>query len=79
MVVSKDMAKKAVVTGGGGFIGSTIAHKLVEAGYETHLVELFDTLPIYVTQTVLRRSSLAPTWFSIPLRSREFHTPLSTP
>ncbi len=31
--------KKAVVTGGGGFIGHTIARMLVEAGYETHLAD----------------------------------------
>lgn len=31
--------KKAVITGGGGFIGSNLAHALVEAGYETHLVD----------------------------------------
>ena len=34
------MAKKAVVTGGGGFIANTIARQLVDAGYETHLVDV---------------------------------------
>ncbi len=33
------MLKKAVVTGGGGFIGHTIARMLIEAGYDTHLVD----------------------------------------
>lgn len=31
--------KKAVVTGGGGFIGATLAQYLVDAGYDTHLVD----------------------------------------
>lgn len=31
--------KKAVVTGGAGFIGHTIARLLIEKGYETHLVD----------------------------------------
>jgi nucleoside-diphosphate-sugar epimerase len=44
------MAKKAVVTGGAGFIGSNLAHALVAAGWETHLVDKDpslrrDTLP----------------------------------
>lgn len=33
------MAKKAVVTGGAGFIGSNLAHALVKEGWETHLVD----------------------------------------
>jgi UDP-glucose 4-epimerase len=33
------MNKKAVVTGGGGFIGSNLAKQLVEAGWDTHLVD----------------------------------------
>lgn len=33
------MNKKAVVTGGGGFIGSNLAKQLVEGGWETHLVD----------------------------------------
>src|SRR3989344_1886559 len=44
------MATKAVVTGGAGFIGSNIAHALVNAGWETHLIDKDpafrrDTLP----------------------------------
>lgn len=31
--------KKAVVTGGGGFIGSNLAKQLVESGWDTHLVD----------------------------------------
>jgi UDP-glucose 4-epimerase len=31
--------KKAVVTGGAGFIGSHLAQALIEAGYETHVVD----------------------------------------
>lgn len=34
------MAKKAVITGGAGFIGHTIARLLVEKGYDTHAVDL---------------------------------------
>ena len=42
--------KKAVVTGGAGFIGSNLAHALVDAGWETHLIDIDpsfrkDTLP----------------------------------
>ncbi len=33
------MAKKAVVTGGAGFIGHTIVRQLIEKGYETHIVD----------------------------------------
>lgn len=41
---------KAVVTGGAGFIGSNLAHALVKAGWETHIVDKNpdfrrDTLP----------------------------------
>src|SRR5262245_42123800 len=32
--------KKVVVTGGAGFIGSNLAHALVQAGYETHIVDI---------------------------------------
>lgn len=32
--------KKAVVTGGAGFIGSNLAHELVKAGWETHIVDI---------------------------------------
>ncbi len=34
------MSKKAVITGGAGFIGSNLAHALVEAGWDTHLVDI---------------------------------------
>ncbi len=42
--------KKAVVTGGAGFIGSNLSAALVEAGWETHIVDIDpafrkDTLP----------------------------------
>ncbi len=42
--------KKAVVTGGAGFIGSNLSHALVAAGYEVHIVDIDpafrkDTLP----------------------------------
>ncbi|MBI5644786.1 NAD-dependent epimerase/dehydratase family protein [Candidatus Kaiserbacteria bacterium] len=33
------MLKKAVITGGGGFIGSNIAHELVKTGWDTHLID----------------------------------------
>lgn len=33
------MAKKAVVTGGAGFIGSNIVRALVKAGWETHIID----------------------------------------
>ncbi|MCE9541050.1 NAD-dependent epimerase/dehydratase family protein [Candidatus Kaiserbacteria bacterium] len=35
--------KKAVVTGGAGFIGSNISHALVERGWETHIVDIDPT------------------------------------
>lgn len=34
------MAKKAVITGGGGFVGSNLAQLLISEGYDTHLVDL---------------------------------------
>ena len=34
------MAKKVVVTGGAGFIGSNLSRALIEAGYETHIVDI---------------------------------------
>ena len=42
--------KKAVVTGGAGFIGSNLAHALVSDGWDTHLIDIDpafrrDTLP----------------------------------
>ena len=42
--------KKAVITGGAGFIGSNIAKALIDAGWETHLIDndpafRHDTLP----------------------------------
>ncbi|OGG57181.1 hypothetical protein A3D71_00125 [Candidatus Kaiserbacteria bacterium RIFCSPHIGHO2_02_FULL_55_20] len=42
--------KKTVVTGGAGFIGSNLAHALVAAGWETHIIDIDpsfrkDTLP----------------------------------
>lgn len=42
--------KKAVVTGGAGFIGSNLVHALVKAGWETHIIDRDpsfrrDTLP----------------------------------
>ena len=42
--------KKAVVTGGAGFIGSNLSRALVEAGWETHIIDIDpsfrkDTLP----------------------------------
>src|SRR3989344_5450615 len=48
------MAKKAVVTGGAGFIGSNLAAALVEAGWETHIIDTNpsfrrDSLPKEVT------------------------------
>jgi nucleoside-diphosphate-sugar epimerase len=44
------MNKKVVVTGGAGFIGSNLAHALVQKGYEVHLIDINpafrrDTLP----------------------------------
>src|SRR3990167_7626436 len=34
------MAKKAVVTGGAGFIGSNLSQALTAAGWETHIVDI---------------------------------------
>lgn len=50
--------KKAVVTGGAGFIGSNLSHALVEAGWETHIIDIDpafrkDTLPKEATLHVL--------------------------
>ncbi len=47
------MKKKAVITGGAGFIGSNLAHALIEAGWDTHLVDVDygfrdTTLPVEV-------------------------------
>ncbi len=32
--------KKAIVTGGAGFIGSNLSHALVKAGWETHIIDI---------------------------------------
>lgn len=32
--------KKAIVTGGAGFIGSNLSHALVQAGWETHIIDI---------------------------------------
>src|SRR3989338_11451188 len=50
--------KKTVVTGGAGFIGSNLAHALVAAGWETHIIDIDpsfrkDTLPKEATLHVL--------------------------
>lgn len=50
--------KKAVVTGGAGFIGSNLSAALVEAGWETHMIDIDpsfrkDTLPKAATLHVL--------------------------
>ncbi len=50
--------KKAVVTGGAGFIGSNLSHALVAAGWETHIIDIDpsfrkDTLPKEATLHVL--------------------------
>ncbi len=50
--------KKAVITGGAGFIGSNLSHALVKAGWETHIVDINpsfrkDTLPKEATLHVL--------------------------
>src|SRR3989338_857716 len=42
--------KKAVVTGGAGFIGSNLSQALIDAGFETHIIDIDpsfrkDTLP----------------------------------
>lgn len=47
--------KKAVVTGGGGFIGSNLARALVSEGWDTHIVDVDfsfrkDTLPAEATR-----------------------------
>ena len=49
-MLASNGVKKAVVTGGAGFIGSNISHALVAAGWETHIVDIDpsfrkDTLP----------------------------------
>jgi nucleoside-diphosphate-sugar epimerase len=49
------MAKKAVVTGGAGFIGSNIAHALVKAGWETHLI---DKNPAFRRDTLPKEATL---------------------
>jgi len=56
--------KKAVVTGGAGFIGSNLSHALVAAGWETHIVDIDpsfrkDTLPKEATLHVLDVRSTA--------------------
>ena len=50
--------KKAVVTGGAGFIGSNLSHALVGAGWETHIIDIDpsfrkDALPKEATLHVL--------------------------
>ncbi len=45
------MAKKMVVTGGAGFIGSNLSHALVKAGHEVHMVD---------RDPSLRRATLPP-------------------
>ena len=42
------MRKKVVVTGGSGYIGSVLCHKLVEADYDVRVLDRFffgDTIP----------------------------------
>ncbi|MSU74136.1 NAD-dependent epimerase/dehydratase family protein [Candidatus Kaiserbacteria bacterium] len=50
--------KKAIVTGGAGFIGSNLSRVLVDAGWETHIIDIDpsfrkDTLPKEATLHVL--------------------------
>lgn len=49
------MAKKAVVTGGAGFIGSNIAHALIKEGWDTHLI---DTDPSFRRDTLPQEARL---------------------
>ncbi|MBI5457105.1 NAD-dependent epimerase/dehydratase family protein [Candidatus Kaiserbacteria bacterium] len=55
---ASNVVKKAVVTGGAGFIGSNLSHALVAAGWETHIIDIDpsfrkDTLPKEATLHVL--------------------------
>ena len=50
--------RKAVVTGGAGFIGSNLSHALVKAGWETHIIDINpafrkDSLPKEATLHVI--------------------------
>ncbi len=47
--------KKAVITGGAGFIGSNIARTLIAAGWETHLI---DNNPAFRRDTVPKEATL---------------------
>ena len=61
--------KKAVVTGGAGFIGSNLVHALVEAGWETHIID---------RDPALRRSTLPveAAVHEVDIRSTELIQPI---
>jgi len=50
-------SKKAVITGGAGFIGSNLAHALVKDGWETHLI---DINPDFRRETLPKEAILHP-------------------
>lgn len=63
------MSKKAVVTGGAGFIGSNVAHALVAAGWETVLI---DRDPSFRRDTLPKEAAL----HEVDIRSTETIQPL---
>lgn len=63
------MAKKAVVTGGAGFIGSNIVSALVNAGWETHLI---DKDPAFRRDTLPKEAKL----HEVDIRSTDTIQPL---
>lgn len=65
-----DVKKKAVVTGGGGFVGSHITTALIAAGYDVHVVDTF------VSPKQESRTNSDATYHEIDVRNQEALVPV---